>query len=521
MIQLELDKSRLEDKAYISEVVNTILLHRIVEGENERLKKCFDYYDGVAPVTEFKENYDYSPKVINLTKPIVDIATQTFIGELPDIVTSGKKDEKKKISVFSQKLYKADFPNRMYETCHYGSKCGSGYLSVFTKVGDSFPRFRELNPRFAECVYDCSLEAEHTLSYYTFIEGEANGGMSTAKYYVYVYTKKHIFAFQGSGAINMQTTKPNAIKNSFFTDYMAWTINGKEASVVEHGFNDIPIIEFPNNAEYKGDAECVFDLIALYNEVTNNRCKNLYDIVNYILFLKNVRLGDEEETKKVIALLKQHHILPSEGEDVDAKFLTNPINQEQMQTLANNIKDLIHLISRVPDLSGTDFSQNASDPILKIKTKPLLDLCSDKEKKCTEPYLRVIRMVLEWCSRHSYDFDEFNFDIDKTRLVYAHNLPSNDSDMITMITNLANSGMANPEVLLQQLSFIPSVSDYIKGMDKWNEQVDKRKSLQQNNEKGLNANNLEKQNEKPLTKDNMDNKRNFDRGNADTLSDIK
>ena len=78
-----------------------------------------------------------------------------------------------------------------------------------------------------------------------------------------------------------------------------------------------PIVEFPNNAEYKGDAECVFDLIALYNEVLNNRCKNLYDVVNYILFLKNVRLGDEEETRKVVELLKRHHILPSMGVPAD------------------------------------------------------------------------------------------------------------------------------------------------------------------------------------------------------------
>ena len=32
------------------------------------------------------------------------------------------------------------------------------------------------------------------------------------------------------------------------------------------------------------------------------------------------------------------------------QVLINPLNQDQMQTLANNIKDLIHLISRVPDL---------------------------------------------------------------------------------------------------------------------------------------------------------------------------
>lgn len=521
MIQLELDKSRLNDKEYILSVVNTILLNRIIEGNNEKLRKCFDYYEGKEPLTIFKENYDYQSKVINLTKPIVDIATQTFIGELPDITTSGKKGEKDKISVFTQKLYNREFANHIYETCHYSSKCGTGYIALYSKLGDTFPRFREINPKFAESVYDCSLEKEHLLSYYIAEENGANGGLSETRYVLYVYTKQKIFAFKSTETIARQTTIADADKSGFFAHYLCWTINGEGVSEVNHYFGDIPIVEFPNNADYIGDAECVFDLIALYNEVQNNRCKNVYDIVNYILMLKNVRLGDEEETNKAITLLKQHHILPTEGDNVDAKFLTNPLNQDQMQTLANNIKDLIHLISRVPDLSSVDFSQNASDPIIKIKTKPLLDLCSDKEKKCNEPYRRVLKMVLNWCSIYSKDYDTFNFDLDNSRLVYTHSLPSNDNDMITMIATLTNSGMANPEVLLQQLSFVPSVHDYIKGMNKWNEQVDKRKNLKENNNIGLNETNLERQNKEPMTKDQMDNKANFDKGNAEKLSDLK
>lgn len=521
MIQLDLERSKLNNKEYVRQVINQIMLHRVIEGVDNRLKKCFDYYEGKEPLTTFKEEYEYESKVINLTKPIVDIATQTFIGDLPDIVTSGKKAEKDKISVFSQKLYDRQFDNHIYETCHYSSKCGTGYLALYNDIGDRFPRFRELNPKFAECVYDCSLAREHLLSFYIVENNVSNGGgLAQSEYIIYVYTKTHIFSFKSPMTYVPQATVPEADKIAFVTPYYAWEDNvGNKLDMVEHGYGDIPIVEFPNNADYQGDAECVFDLIKLYNEVQNNRCKNVYDIVNYILLLKNVRLGDEEETKKVIELLKKHHILPAEGDNVDAKFLTNPLNQDQMQTLANNIKDAIHLISRVPDLSSVDFSQNASDPIIKIKTKPLLDLCSDKEKKCTEPYRRVIKMVLYWCEKNANDYGEFDFDLEKTRLVYTHTLPSNDNDMITMITNLANAGMANPEVLLQQLSFIDSVHDYMKGMKKWNEEVDKRKLLNQNNN-GNNATNVERQNSNPLTKDQMDNRGNFNRGNADTITDL-
>ena len=458
-------------------------------------------------------------------KEAYDIATKTFIGELPDITTSGKKVEKDKISVFQQKLYNRQFDNHIYETCHYSSKCGTGFLALYNELNDTFPRFRELNPRFAECVYDCSLAKEHVLSYYIVQVNNTDSpyNLTQSKYVIYVYTKEKVYAFESPTTYTSQTTTPDALKQMIIKPYFAWQSGSEKLSSVNHDFGDIPIVEFPNNAEYKGDAECVFDLIKLYNEVLNNRCKNLYDVVNYILFLKNVRLGNEEETKKVVALLKEHHILPAEGEDIDAKFLSNPLDQKQLQTLADNIKDLIHFISRVPDLSSVDFSQNASDPIIKIKTKPLLDLCSDKEKKCTLPYRRVLQMVLNWCEKNASDYNTFDFDLELTRLDYTHTLPSNDNDMITMIATLANSGMANPEILLQPLTFIPSVHDYIKGMNKWNEEVDKRKMVIQNNNKdnGVNETNLERQNATPFTKDQMDNKTNFDRGNANTISDKK
>ena len=81
--------------------------------------------------------------------------------------------------------------------------------------------------------------------------------------------------------------------------------------------------------------------------------------------------------------------------------------------------------------------------------------------------------------------------------------------------------MANPEVLLQKLSFIPNVHDYEKGMDKWNEKVDIMKTKSDNNKKGLNETNLERHNEtNPTSKDKQDNVKNFTKGGAGVLDGI-
>ena len=522
MIQLDIREENLNDEKFVQQIINKIIITRMIEGVSNKLEKCFDYYNGEQPKVFFKDSGDYECQVINLTKPIVDIATETFIGEMPDITTKGKKAEKDKVSVFTQKLYNADFENHFYETCKYASKTGSGYFAIYNEVGDTFPRFRELNPMYAECVYDCTLAKKHIMSYYIV---EANDGSSRniglSRYIIYVYTKERLYAFESPMTFTSQSTKPYSTKKMFIKPYFAWRKGEVELNYIEHNFGDIPVIEIPNNEEYIGDAECVFDLIKLYNGVQNNRCKNLYDVVNYVLMIKNVRLGDEEETKKVIQMLKENRILPAEGEDVDAKFLSNPLNQQELQVLANNIKDLIHLISRVPDLSSVDFSQNASDPIIKIKTKPLLDLCKDKEKKCTPQLNRIFKMILYWCKKYDSEYGTYDFDLSLTRIKYAHVLPSNDSDMASAIAILQNSRMANPEVLLQNLSYIPNVHEYIKGMEKWNEQVDKQKMLTNNKNSGLNETNIERHNETdPTGKDKQDNAKNFVKGGAGVLKGI-
>ena len=188
MIQLNISEELLNDPQEVLKIANKILISQIIEGESQRLKKCYDYYDGKEPLTTFETDQKFVGRVINETKRIVDTATNTFIGTLPDITTTGNKKEKDKISNFQQKLYDADFNNVFYETCHYASKSGSGYISLFNEIGDKFPSFRQLNPKFAECVYDCSLAKKHIMSYNII---QANDGDSAnielSKYIIYIY----------------------------------------------------------------------------------------------------------------------------------------------------------------------------------------------------------------------------------------------------------------------------------------------------------------------------------------------
>lgn len=515
MIRLNCDKSKLNNADYIRNLLNRIIYIKLVseEGNANHDKICFDFYEGLEPVVPQKANCEYEPKIFNFAKPITDIATKVFIGDLPDITTIGKKSEKDKITLFQQKLYQRNFGKHIFANDKNKSICGGGFLAVYNVKGDTFPRFRELNPQFADVIYDCTL-AEEPYMAINIVENEKFVGSTVvSNYVIYVYTKEDMFVFETLNRAIPEPKKPNADKN-FLSPLSAFSVGGKPTSQIKHGYKNIPIVEFVNNAEHKGDFECVIELIKAYNLLQNNRLQNVDDILQYVLMIKNARFGNEDETKEAVSMLETHRILALEGDNVDAKFLSNPLNQTEMQTLANDIKQCIHYISRVPDLSSVDFSQNGSDPIIKIKTKPLIDLCGEKELYFNDSYMKVLDLVLDFCRKNDKkEFDSYSFDLSLCSLEYAHDLPSNDLDMATQIVNLNSAGILNPSVATQHISWIKNSNEYIKGVKKWKEDIDKAKNENENkNNGGINETNIERQKAKPISPNQLDNERNGAKG---------
>ena len=298
-------------------------------------------------------------------------------------------------------------------------------------------------------------------------------------------------------------------------------INGSKLDyVVEHGFSDIPIIEFQNNKACISDCRPALPQIALYSALQNNRFQNVDDIMNYLLFIKNARIGDEKEAQTALDLIKNHRVLPLEGDNVDAKFLSNPLNQTDIQKLADDFKRVVHYITHIPDFTSVEFTQNASDPILKAKTKPLLDLCLDKEKWFNKGYFKLLEITLKFVQDNDTTlYNNIKFDLEKIDLVYTHSLPSNDVDAVNMIVNLANKKLLAPRVALQWLNAIPNVDDYIKQMEEYNETLalEEEKSKNINSNSGVNQTNIERQNEKIVDTSKMDNKKNFTNGKSQDI----
>lgn len=521
MIRLNVDQEKLKN-GDLMDVVNQIFWYQIfwkdAIGKNIKLmKEQKDLYESknATNVIHFK-NSDRDRAYFNLVKPLCDTSTNTFLGRVPDIVTNKGEKESERISKFSLIQKHNDFEEEIADVALQASICGSGFLALYADEGDVFPHYRSLDPIYTNVVYDCSIAMKRLFAYHIYFDASANLGTKGA-YVCIIYTKDKMYAYY-TPDISLAT---KAAFNVF--PYKLFVLNGAERSYsAEHGFNDIPIYEFMNNKLCMGDCQPALSVIELYGELQNNRFQNVDDIINYLLVIKNARLGDENETQAAIDLIKNNRMLPLEGQDSDAKFLSNPLNQTDIKTLATEYKSLIHTITRIPDLSSKEFTENASEPVLKTKTQPLLELCMEKEKWFNRSYIPMLETTLNFVEKNDKRlYEKVKFDIDNVDLVYSHTLPSNDTDMVNNIVNLGNQGLLDPRVALQALSFIPNVDDYLKGVDEWNEKVDKRKEKNKNNNIKANETNLERQNAEPQTTKQFDNKKNAIKGISEQISENK
>ena len=521
MIRLNVSEEKLQNGDLLDVVKQLFwyqIFYRDAIGKDIRLMKYQkDLYDA-KDLVKIKKKYasNRQEAYFNLLKPLCDTATNTFLGRVPDIVSNGNEKEIKRISKFALMQKHNDFEEEITNVALQMSITGSGFLCMYADQGDTFPHYRSLDPLYTNVVYDCSVAMKRLFAFTIYYDARKDLGINGA-YVCIIYTKDRMFAYY-----TPNISLPTKVAFSVYP-FQLFLINGAELSYTsEHGFSDIPIFEFMNNKDCRSDCQPALSVMELYGELQNNRFQNVDDIINYLLVIKNARLGDDDETKKALDLIQNNRMLPLEGENTDAKFLSNPLNQTDIQTLAREYKDLIHTITRIPDMTSKEFSENASDPILKMKTQPLLELCMEKEKWFNRSYYPMLKTTLDFVERNDKSlYEKVKFDIDDVDLVYSHTLPSNDRDAIAGMVNLANIGAFNPRVCLQSISSIPNVDDYIEGMKEWNDYVDKRKEKTQNNNIKANETNLQRQNQEPRTQDQEDNLDNAIKGQAQDISDNK
>ena len=297
------------------------------------IEYLFDYYKGIQPILERtkKVRPEINNKVVEnhafsivqfltgylLEKPIQYVARKEEVDndsliQMNDYLEIESKESKDKRIAHDQAVcgtaYRLVIPNKEYDARH-----DDGSKSPF--------EITTINPRLAYVVYSTNLEAKPLLA-------------------VVVYRKREV-----------GDDKEHIILQAYSKD-LYWELDYGASAVIdrkENTYGYIPLIEYPYNEERIGAFEPVIPMLDAINKVQSNRLDGVEQFIQALLVFKNAEINKEQ----VEQLLELGAIKITDTGELKAnvEYLTQELNQTQVQTLKNDLLNVVYHIVGMPTRS--------------------------------------------------------------------------------------------------------------------------------------------------------------------------
>lgn len=285
--------------------------------ENQ-IEYLYNYYKGNTPILqkekEVREKINHKIAV-NRAHEIVSFKLGYGFGEPILYIRRGQeKNLTDDITRLNEHMFDADKNAADRELAEWMYICGTAYRMVLpsreVEAEEPFHIFT-LDPRHAFVVYHSGVWGDPVMGvkYITRVDGDV----------VYsVYTKDRYFELIDGQVVE---EKPNPL-------------------------GMIPIIEYPANTARLGAFEIVLPLLDAINEVESNRLDDLVQYVNSFLALLGGSINEDTYNE----LEKYKMLCLPEG--VDAKYLSTPMSQSDIQNLADSLYEYVLTICGLPNRNG-------------------------------------------------------------------------------------------------------------------------------------------------------------------------
>lgn len=215
-----------------------------------------------------------------------------------------------------------------------------------------------------------------------------------------------------------------------------------EIDAESHPFQDVPIIEYPNNDERQGDFEKVLSLIDAYDYAQSDTANDFEYFADAYLKIKNMGATDSE----TINSMKQHRAILLQG-DGDADWLIKNQDYTGVESYKSRIVQDIHKFSKTANLTDEQFAGNVSGIALQYKLWGMEQNTAQKERKFKKALQRRVELICNYLGTIGTRYDWRDITISFTR-----NVPENSDEIADMIGKLR--GVVSDKTLLSRLPFI-------------------------------------------------------------------
>ena len=185
---------------------------------------------------------------------------------------------------------------------------------------------------------------------------------------------------------------------SVYTDKQCFVIEGdKVVSVKPHGLGTVNVYEFPANNARLGAFEICLPLLDAINNIESNRMDGIEQFIQAFVKFINCDITKEDfEALKELGAIKVKSV---DGQPADVDIVTNELNQQQTQTLKEDIYKAILSICGLPSMSdgSTSDSSNNGAVILKNGWQGAETRAKDSEMMFKRSEKEVLKLVLKLC----------------------------------------------------------------------------------------------------------------------------
>ena len=235
-----------------------------------------------------------------------------------------------------------------------------------------------------------------------------------------------------------------------FTDrervtYRLSALGGFRADAVEdraaHYFGGVPMIEYWNDECERGDFEPVLSLIDAYDALASDRLNDKQQFVDALLLLYGCTMETDARGRTPGQQLREDKALALPDSDARAEWLCKQLNEADTEVLRRALKEDIHKLCLVPDMTDEHFAANISGVAMRYKLLGLEQLTKVKERWFREALMNRLRLYAAFMRRRGGIAPS----AEEVRIVFTRALPANNLEEAQTLNAL--SGFADERAL--------------------------------------------------------------------------
>ena len=292
--------------------------------------------------------------------------------------------------------------------------------------GRARPRSVSLDPDCAFVVYDDTVAAEPLFGVYVAPVRLGDGGADGWRVHVFTALERVTYRLPALG------------------DFRGARVESR----ADHYFGGVPMVEYWNDECERGDFEPVLPLIDAYDALASDRLNDKQQFVDALLLLYGCTMETDERGRSPGQQLREDKALALPDSDARAEWLCKQLNEADTEVLRQALKEDIHKLCLVPDMTDQHFAANISGVAMRYKLLGLEQLTRVKERWFREGLNGRMALYAAFLQRRG----GMELSPGDVRIAFSRSLPMNSLEEARTLNALG--GLAEPEALRERAAAI-------------------------------------------------------------------